>query len=49
MFNARNHFPLPTAFAGGTVTRVGGGLLGIGAPDMAHRTAPFTIHRGVKR
>ena len=49
MFNARNYLPLPAAFAGGTVTRVGGSLLGTGAPDMAHRTAPFAIHRGVKR
>ena len=49
MFDARNNFPLPTAIAGGTVTRVGGSPLGIGAPDMAHRTAPFAIHRGIKR
>ena len=49
MFDARNSNPLPAAFAGGTVTRVGGSLLGTGALDMAHRTAPFTIHRGVKR
>lgn len=49
MYNARNYLPLPTAFAGGTVTRVGGSPLDIWAPDMAHRTAPFAIHRGVKR
>ena len=49
MFNARNFSPLPAAFAGGTVARVGGSLHGMGAPDMAHRTAPFTIHRGIER
>jgi hypothetical protein len=49
MFDARNNFPLPAAIAGGTVTRVGGSPLGIWAPDMAHRTAPFAIHRGIKR
>jgi hypothetical protein len=49
MSNARNFSPLPAALAGGTVARVGGGLRDLGAPDMAHRTVPFMIHRGVKR
>ena len=49
MFNARNVIPLSSAFAVKTVTRVGGSLLGIGAPDMAHRTASFPIYRGVLR
>jgi hypothetical protein len=49
MFDAHNDSPLPAAYAGGTVARAGGSLLGMGAPDMAHRTAPFTIHRGIER
>jgi hypothetical protein len=49
MFDARNDSPLPAAFADGTAARVRGSLLGTGAPDMAHRTVPLTIHRGVKR
>ena len=48
MFDARNFFPLSSAIAGGTGTRVGG-LLSIGVPDMAHRTASFPICRGVLR
>ena len=49
MFKARNVIPLPPAFAAGRVTRVGGNLLGMGAPDMAHRTASFPICRGALR
>jgi hypothetical protein len=49
MSDARNFSPLPAAFAGGTAARVRGSLLDTGTPDMAHRAAPFTIHRGVER
>jgi hypothetical protein len=49
MFNARTFIPLPPAFAAGTVTCVGGSLVRIGAPDMAHRTASFPIYRGALR
>ena len=49
MFDARNFPPLSSAAAGGTGTRVGGRLLTIGVPDMAHRTAPFPIYRGILR
>ena len=49
MFDARNFLPLSSAIAGGTGTRVGGSLLSIGVPDMAHRTAPFPIYRGILR
>ena len=49
MFDARNFLPLSSAVAGETVTRVGGSLLTIGVPDMAHRTASFPIYRGVLR
>ncbi len=49
MFDARNFLPLSSAVAGETGTRVGGSLLTIGVPDMAHRTAPFPIYRGVLR
>ena len=49
MFDARNFFPLSSAVAGETATRVGGILLTIGMPDMAHRTASFPIYRGVLR
>jgi hypothetical protein len=49
MFDARNFPPLSSAAAGGTGTRVGGSLLSIGVPDMAHRTASFPICRGVLR
>jgi hypothetical protein len=49
MFNARNIIPLPPAIAAGTVARVGGSLLCMEAPDMAHRTASFPIYRGVLR
>ena len=48
MFDARSFLPLSSAIAGGTGTRVGG-LLSIGVPDMAHRTASFPICRGVLR
>jgi hypothetical protein len=49
MSNARNAIPLSTAFAAGTVARVGGSRPGIGTLDMAHRTASFPIYRGVLR
>jgi hypothetical protein len=49
MINARNFIPLSPALAAGTVTRVGGSLLSIGAPDMAHRAVSFPICRGVTR
>jgi hypothetical protein len=49
MFNARPFVPLPPAFAAGTVTCVGGSLVRIGAPDMAHRTASFPIRRDTLR
>ena len=49
MFNARKFIPHSSAVAGETVTRVGGSLLTIGVPDMAHRTASLPIYRGVLR
>jgi len=49
MFDARNFLPLSSAVAGETGVRVGGNLLTIGAPGMAHRTASFPIYRGVLR
>jgi hypothetical protein len=49
MFDARNFLPLSSAVAGETVTRVGGRLLTIGVPGMAHRTASSPIYRGVLR
>jgi hypothetical protein len=49
MFDARNFPPLSSAVAGETATRVGGSLLTIGVPNMAHRTASFPIYRGVLR
>ena len=49
MFDARTFFPLSSAIAGGTGTRVGRRLPSIGVPDMAHRTASFPIYRGVLR
>jgi len=48
MFDARNNFPLSSAVAGETAARVGGILI-IGVPGMAHRTASFPIYRGVLR
>ena len=48
MFDARNNFPLSSAVADGTAARVGGILI-IGVPGMAHRTASFPIYRGVLR
>ena len=49
MFDARNDYSLPTAFAGGTVARADGGVPGMWVPDLAHCIAPFSIHRGVKQ
>jgi hypothetical protein len=49
MFDAPNFLSLSSAVAGETGTRVGGRLLTIGVPGMAHRTAPFPIHRGILR
>ena len=49
MFDARTFLPLSSAVAGETATRVGGSLLTIGVPSMAHRTASLPIYRGVLR
>jgi len=49
MSDTRNHFPLSSALAGGTVLRALGGILILGMPDMAPRTASFPIYRGVTR
>jgi hypothetical protein len=48
MFDACNFSPLSSAVAGETAARVGGILI-IGVPGMAHRTASFPIYRGVLR
>ena len=49
MFDARKFIPLSSAVADETAVRVGGSLLSIGEPGMAHRTASFPIYRGVMR
>ena len=49
MFNARKINPLPSAFADGKVSCVGGRPLLPAIVEMAHMTVSFPIYRGVTR
>ena len=49
MFDARNFLPLSSALAGEAAARVDGSLPMWGVPGMAHRTASFSIYRGILR
>jgi hypothetical protein len=49
MSHAHNTFPLTTAIAAGTRTRVCGSLMCTGLPGMDERPYPHPIDRGVSR
>ena len=49
MSDARNFLPLSSALADETAARAGGNLPMWEVPGMAHRTASFSIYRGILR